>query len=110
MDRTKQVRQKLGLRVSSSSGGLELLQQPWMSRSASSDWSGAVKDRSNTGGASGGKRAQTMDASALENNDNSIKLEIVSNEVEYCAPAELLFTYILQVRHYSKHLDLCSWI
>ena len=101
MDRTNQVRQKIGLKVSSGRGGLELLQQPWMTRRSSSDSSRTIKGGSNTAGGSWGKQhTQAAEDSALDKREGSKDVEVVSNEVETCAPVEILLAYILQVRYY----------
>ncbi|KAF8525333.1 hypothetical protein JB92DRAFT_2877499 [Gautieria morchelliformis] len=97
MDRTSQVRQKLRLKVSSSSGGLHLLQQPWMSRNSSGDGSGTVKGRTNTTkGSWGQQHTQAADGSASDKRDASTEVEIGSNEIETYAPVELLLAYMLQ--------------
>lgn len=100
MDRARQVREKLGFKVPSNSGGLELLQQPWMARNSSGDWSTKIKGRSNaTGGSIGTQRTQATGSSVLDECDNTNKVDIVSNEVKSYAPVESLLAYILQVRH-----------
>jgi hypothetical protein len=100
MDRARQVRQKLRLKVPGNSGGLELLQQPWMARNTSGDWSATTKNRSNTiDGSWGNQRPLDTGSSVLDEHHDPKKVDIMSNEVESYAPVELLLAHILQVRH-----------
>jgi hypothetical protein len=98
MEWTSQVRQKLGIKVSGSSSGLHLLPRPWVSRGSSGDASGTIKGRTNSTKSSWGQQpTQAADGSALDKQDASTEVEIVSNEDETCAPVELLLEYMLQV-------------
>ena len=111
MERAIQLRQKLGLKIPSTSRGLELLQQPWMSRTASSDSSHTFQGRSNTtGGSRANSKVEAADNSALDKQDSSNESETVSNDVDSCDPVELLLAYILQVCPYLTFLNLCLFV